>query len=182
MVFVSHNLSLTPLSANDADAIVSCMRDKEISENTLHIPYPYTLEHAQSWIADNLIFEEENGFARNYAIRNESGTLIGTIGLQYNYGLDADKSAFGYWLGKPYWNRGIMTAMIKVFCQIALEKHKLKMLEACAFTTNPGSQRALLKAGFTQLEKTTCKRKTNGAKVDAWNFEKDTVAFVSTVS
>ena len=136
------------------------------------IPYPYSLEDAQTWLEDNDIFTDENGFSRNYAIRDSAGKLMGVIGLQYNYGLEADKSEFGYWLGKAYWRRGIMSAVIIKFCEIAKEQFKLKQLEAHVFAYNTPSQKLLLKTGFVQQETFAGKYKKDGKKIDAVKFVK----------
>jgi ribosomal-protein-alanine N-acetyltransferase len=172
MILVSNNIVLSPTSLTDADVLIELLKDKEISDNTLVIPYPYNIEDAKTWLEDNDIFTEENGFSRNYAIRDKKGEMIGVIGLQYNYGLEADKSEFGYWLGKPYWKQGIMTVVINKFCEIAKEQFKLKQLEAHVFVFNLTSQRLLLKTGFAQHETITGKYKKEGKKIDAVKFVK----------
>lgn len=170
MAFVSNNITLTGLTQADEADIVSCMQDKEISDSTGRIPYPYTIEHAKLWIEDNLIFEEENGFKRNYAIRNEAGKMIGCIGLHFNYGYESDKSEFGYWLGKPYWNRGIMTEAIKLFATLVLQRYKVNTLEAHVFDFNEASQKVLVKAGFTKYEFIQDYYEKDGKKISAIKF------------
>ena len=152
MAFVLNKIILTGLTVTDEHDIVVYMQDPEISEGTSRIPFPYTIEHAKTWVADNLAFEKENGYRRNYAIRDEAGKMLGCIGLHFNYGKEADKSEFGYWLGRPYRNRGIMTGAIKMFATLAKQQYKLKTLEAHVFDFNIASQRALIKSGFTAHE------------------------------
>jgi RimJ/RimL family protein N-acetyltransferase len=170
MILVSHNVYLSPVSANDADAVVECMRDKEIYNNTMRIPFPYSYEDARLWLEDSIIFEEENGFNRNFAIRNETGKMMGVIGFHFNYGVRAEKSEIGYWLGKAYWNRGNMTSVVKKFCAIAKEQYDMKILEAYVFDFNNPSQKVLLKAGFTEKERLPKWFKKDGQKVDAVKF------------
>ena len=173
MIFVTDNVYLSTVSQQDADDIVLYMRDIEISQNTLRIPFPYTLEDARWWIDDNRDFEEETGVNRNFAIRNESGRMLGSIGVHFNHGMDAGKSEFGYWLGKMHWNKGIMTAAIKKFSELAREKYKMKTLEAHVFSFNPASQKVLLKAGFTQQEYLPHWYKKAGKQIDAVKFAKE---------
>ena len=165
MAFVSNNIKLSGITGADVDDIVTYMQDKEISEGTSRIPFPYTIEHARLWVEDNQIYEEENGFKRNYAVRDETGKMLGCIGLHFNYGVEADKSEFGYWLGKPYRNRGIMTDAIKKMAGIAREQHKLKMLEAHVFEFNVASQKALIKAGFTETARIPALYEKDGKKI-----------------
>jgi ribosomal-protein-alanine N-acetyltransferase len=172
MEFVSNNIELTGLTKADEEDIVLYMQDKSISEGTLRIPFPYTIEHARLWVEDNLIFEEENGFVRNHAIRNEAGKMLGCIGLHFNYGNDADKSEFGYWLGKPHRNKGIMTEAIKKFAALCKQQYKLKTLEAHVFSFNAGSQKTLIKAGFTRHELIKAYYIKDGKQIGAVKFVK----------
>ncbi len=170
MALVSNNIKLTGITGADVDDIVSYMQDKEISEGTSRIPYPYKTEHARLWVEDNQIYEEENGFKRNYAIRDETGKMLGCIGLHFNYGTEADKTEFGYWLGKPYRNRGIMTEAIKKIAIMAREQHQLKMLEAHVFEFNVASQKALINAGFTESERIPALSEKDGEKIDGIKY------------
>ena len=170
MAFVLNKIELTGITTADEEDIVIYMQDKEISEGTSRIPYPYTIEHARQWVEDNQIYEEEQGFNCNYAIRNEAGKMIGCIGLHFNYGIDADKTEFGYWLGKPYRNQGVMTEAIKKMAVLAREKHQIKILEAHAFDFNIASQKVLIKAGFTPTERVAGLYEKEGKKVDGIKF------------
>jgi RimJ/RimL family protein N-acetyltransferase len=173
MILVTNNIHLSPTSVNDADALVKWLQDKEIADNALAIPYPYTLQHARTWLEDNQIFEEENGFNPYFAIRISSGELIGVIDLHTGNMTRKDKAEFGYWLCKPYWNKGIMTSVILKFCEVAREQFGVRTLEAFVFTTNPASQKVLLKAGFTQGETIPGKFTKTGKKIDGVKFVKE---------
>jgi [ribosomal protein S5]-alanine N-acetyltransferase len=172
MVFVVNNMQISPLSTDDAAAIYECMQDKEISDSTLRIPFPYTLQDAESWLEDNAIFEEENGLRKHFAIRNAEARLIGSVGCHFNFGMNADKSEFGYWLGKSYWNQGIMTEAIKRFCVIGRDYYHFKELQAHVFDFNLASQKALLNAGFTYVQKLPGYHTKNGQKIDAMKYIK----------
>lgn len=172
MIFVSNNLRLTKLLRTDAADITEYMQDKEIYDNTLRIPYPYKLEHAETWIEDCLIYEEEEGINRNFAIRNDAGKIMGMIGLHFNYGKTADKSEFGYWLAKKFWNKGLATEVVKKFCEVAKEQYKMKTLEAHVFAPNVASQKVLAKAGFAQVGFMPNYHTKDGKKIDAIKFVK----------
>jgi RimJ/RimL family protein N-acetyltransferase len=51
----------------------------------------------------------------------------------------------GYWLGKPYWGRGIATAALRAF----LDEITVRPLHARAAKDNVASLRVLQKCGFT---------------------------------
>ena len=94
-------------------------------------------------------FEELNEQICNYAIRLE-GEMIGGIGFLFNYGPDAHKSEFGYWIGKEFRNRGIMTSVIRKFIEIAFEEKYIYRLEAHVFPQNIASQKILERIGFSK--------------------------------
>ncbi len=60
----------------------------------------------------------------------------------------AKSARFGYWLGEPWWGRGIMTAAAKATADFVLAHYDFVRLEAAVFAWNPASMRVLEKAGF----------------------------------
>ena len=83
-----------------------------------------------------------------WSLRVYTGELIGGIGLQGYYGKNAHKDKIGYWLAKPYWNKGIMTEALKTFCTTVFEMYNLVRLEAEIYPHNPASMRIVEKCGF----------------------------------
>jgi RimJ/RimL family protein N-acetyltransferase len=76
-----------------------------------------------------------------FAIEARGQGLIGVIGAHKK------KGAFeiGYWLGRPFWGRGLASEAVCAFTQ---EARSLGPLEAAHFVDNPASGRVLEKAGF----------------------------------
>jgi ribosomal-protein-alanine N-acetyltransferase len=60
------------------------------------------------------------------------------------------RPVLGYWLAKPYWGRGIMTAVIRNACQYAFNEWNLMKITAHVFSFNAASARVLEKCGFEQ--------------------------------
>lgn len=54
----------------------------------------------------------------------------------------------GYWLGEPYWGRGLMTEAVKAAVEYGFTELRLKRIFAGVFETNPASAKVLEKAGF----------------------------------
>jgi len=72
---------------------------------------------------------------------------VGSIGInKFNY--KNNNAEIGYWIGEPYWGKGITTKALKQFSRIVFNKFKLKRLEAFTYLRNKPSQRVLQKAGF----------------------------------
>ena len=56
----------------------------------------------------------------------------------------------GYWLAKPFWGRGIMTAVVRTLCDYAFAEFGLVKISAHVFANNPASARVLEKCGFVR--------------------------------
>jgi RimJ/RimL family protein N-acetyltransferase len=87
----------------------------------------------------------------HWAIRDEHGSLIGGLGLVNGEAFASHRAEIGYWLGKPHWGGGIMTAVVRRICDIAFAEFGLVKITAHVFSDNVASARVLEKCGF-QLE------------------------------
>ena len=54
----------------------------------------------------------------------------------------------GYWLGEPYWGRGIGSAAVEKLVQHGFHKLNLMRIQAAVFSYNEPSIHVLLKNGF----------------------------------
>lgn len=148
-ITVRDDIHLSPLHESDTPELVCLLNERSIYDNTLRIPFPYTADDAEFFL--NLIHETttRHGHPLHFAIRDETGRLIGGCGFEgLTYGHRAE---IGYWLGKPFWNRGIMTAAVQVACEYAIQHWQLVRITAHVFDFNQPSARVLEKCGF-QLE------------------------------
>jgi [ribosomal protein S5]-alanine N-acetyltransferase len=147
---VNERVSLSEVLPADKPALVEHLNDKEIYERTLRIPYPYTAADADAWLSRLTEKKREQGQPMDWAIRNEAGLLIGCLGFD---GVELGKShraEIGYWLAKPYWGQGLMTAIVNRMCRFAFEEWGLLKLQAHVFPPNTASARVLQKCGFVQ--------------------------------
>lgn len=141
---------ISDITPADKPAFLEHLKEKQIYDQTLNIPYPYTESNADWWL--NHVREETLKLGRsvNWAIRNSEGMLIGGIGFS---GLELGKShmaEIGYWLAKPYWSQGIMTHAVNKVCEFAFREFQLVRITARVYDFNLGSARVLEKAGFQQ--------------------------------
>lgn len=56
----------------------------------------------------------------------------------------------GYWLGEPFWGRGIMTDAVAAVVPVAFERFAIVRLQAGVFADNLASMRVLEKCGFVR--------------------------------
>lgn len=145
-----NGIQLTEIRRSDQDALIEYLNERDIYDRTLRIPFPYTTADADQWFTTVEKLTQQNGRPFNWAIRNEADKLIGGVGLE-GPGLDrSHRAEIGYWLAKPFWGRGIMTAVLKVVCQHAFENLGLARITAHVFAFNITSARVLEKCGFEQ--------------------------------
>jgi RimJ/RimL family protein N-acetyltransferase len=64
------------------------------------------------------------------------------------YGVTSHKDELGYWLGRDYWTKGIMSRVVKSFCSYGFDSLHLIRIEATVFEHNLSSSRVLEKCGF----------------------------------
>ena len=142
-------VSLSELRPADALALVKHLNDRDIYENTLRIPFPYSDDDANWFIEHAGETAAQHGHPLHFAIRQQQGELIGGCG--FNSVAYEHRAEIGYWLAKPFWGRGIMTDVVRTLCEHAISQWKLIRITAHVFEFNVASARVLQKCGF-QLE------------------------------
>lgn len=131
---------------SDKASLVRVANNRNVWRNLTHrFPHPYTDADADSWFAQL----EKTSRRTHWAIEVD-GKAVGGIGFEPGEGVHARSARFGYWLGEPYWRRGIMTAAARAISDHALEHFDVVRLEAPVFEWNPASMRVLEKCGFVR--------------------------------
>ena len=145
---ISSDIILSQVNKKDKSNLVKYLNNFDIYKNTSNIPHPYTLKNATWWINHVKNKTRETGKLSNFAIRDRNLNLIGGIGFHLKYGLKSHKDEIGYWLAKDFWNKGIMTKVVKKFCEMGFTENNLVRIEAIVFENNAASARVLEKSGF----------------------------------
>jgi ribosomal-protein-alanine N-acetyltransferase len=140
----SHGV-LRPWEWDDSQALVALANNPRIAENLRDaFPHPYTASDADRWLTVANKYEPP----RNFAVAVE-GAAVGGVGLVLREDVYCRSAEIGYWLGEPYWGRGIMTAAVQATIDYAFETFDICRLFAGVFDGNVASTRVLEKAGFT---------------------------------
>jgi len=130
--------------ANDVEAIVKNANNREVSKYMRDsFPYPYSKDNAVQWID----FVKKNYSSLFFAIADEN-ELIGGIGALPQTDVHRFSAEVGFWLGQSYWNKGIITKAVPVFCNYLFTKFDFNRLTANVFEGNEASQKVLEKTGF----------------------------------
>lgn len=137
-------IKIRPLVLSDVKSLANLANNKKIWDHVRdYFPYPYTTTHAIEYIGTKLKEEPQTAFGIEY-----QGELAGVIGLEFKTDVFRRTAIVGYWLGEPFWGKGIVTAALKLIIEYAFEHLDLVRLEAGHFDFNPASGRVLEKCGF----------------------------------
>jgi [ribosomal protein S5]-alanine N-acetyltransferase len=166
IIKVDENIQLDKITMEDKYSLIKYINHPTIYRNTLTIPYPYTENDADWWIMFVHLKEREEGKLTNWTIRM-NGELIGGLGLLLKYPEVPGRDEFGYWLGEPFWNKGIMTKVVKAFSDFCFKELKYLQLEAPVFHYNNASAKVLTKAGFKFIMDIHNKYQKDGRYEDA---------------
>jgi RimJ/RimL family protein N-acetyltransferase len=169
-IVVNDQIHLSEIQDSDKPALVEHLNDRDIYDRTLRIPFPYTAESADAWLALVAKITEEQGQPTQFAIRTADEALIGACGFNDFQVGKSHRAEVGYWLAKPFWGRGIVTAAVQRMCRYAFEEFGLAKITAYVFTSNPASARVLVKCGFLQEGLLRKHHLKDGKLIDAWLF------------
>jgi RimJ/RimL family protein N-acetyltransferase len=108
-------------------------------------PHPYTDADADHWLG----IANSRGRSLSFAIEVD-GAAVGGVGANAGEGIFVRTATFGYWLGEPFWGRGIMTAAAGAMLDHLKQDARFARLESPVFEWNPASMRVLEKLGFVR--------------------------------
>ena len=128
----------------DEAAIVKYANNLNISINLRDsFPFPYTINDARYWLRKVQKQQPEVAFA----IASEQ-EAIGGIGLHIDRDVFRRSAEIGYWLGEPFWGKGIATMAVRALTKHGFSAFNLSRIYAGVFDGNAASVRVLEKAGY----------------------------------
>lgn len=160
--------AIRPWRSDDAPVLAPLADDRDIWRNLRdRFPSPYNLSDAKRWIRE----ASSQKPACHFAVEAD-GALAGGIGLIVGEDVHHRSAEIGYWLGRPYWGRGIMTAAVRAFGEFAFATFDLCRLYALVLEWNGGSKRVLEKAGFVCEARLRRSAFKDGVAADEFLFAK----------
>jgi RimJ/RimL family protein N-acetyltransferase len=106
-------------------------------------PHPYAVRDAREFIKMARTRTPETMFA--IAV---DGEPAGGIGFVLHPDVERVSAEIGYWLGEPFWGRGIAAQALAAVTRHAIGTHALTRMYALPFARNAASCRVLEKAGY----------------------------------
>ena len=146
MILQTKRLILRPWKEEDAENCYRYAKDPRVGPVTGWPPHQ-SINESRRVIRDVLSVPE------TYAIVDkESGTAIGSISLKLKGSTDLtdreDECEIGYWLGVPYWGKGLMTEAAKELIRHAFEDLGMSRVWAGYYDGNERSRRVQEKCGL----------------------------------
>lgn len=137
---------LRPWAAVDEAALVRHANNWNVARYLRDaFPHPYTSADAQSWIARNASAE---GPTLDFAVTLQA-EAIGSVGLLSKTGIWRCDMELGYWVGEPFWGRGIASEAVHAVVGYAFATFPdITVIHARHVLANPASGQVLAKCGF----------------------------------
>ena len=142
MQLILKTCSVRSWRPSDAESLVRYADNRNIWINLRDaFPHPYTRRDARDYLRGVRQRAVETTFA--IAVDDRA---VGGIGFVMHGDVERVSAEIGYWLGEPFWGRGIATRALAEFLQVVTERP----LRAHVAMHNIGSMRVLEKCGFVR--------------------------------
>jgi ribosomal-protein-alanine N-acetyltransferase len=139
-----NNIVLRPWQKQDAQELAAVANNRNIWNNVRDaLPSPYTVMDALQWISH---VNNQNP-PINFAIVC-NGKVTGSIGCTTKEDIARKTIEIGYFVGEPYWGKGIATEAIKQLLDFIHTRLDIARIEAHVFAANTSSMKVLRKNGF----------------------------------
>jgi [ribosomal protein S5]-alanine N-acetyltransferase len=140
---ITDRLRLRKIRHDDISSLIKYCNNEAIADQIINIPYPYEESDAiyrMNFILQGFKNKERYVFAITLKDNDE---LIGEIGLHLDK--TNDSAQFGYWIGEPFWGKGIATEATAAILKFGFETLNLNKIYATHYPDNKASGKVMLK-------------------------------------
>lgn len=131
---------------SDAVHLAEMLNNQKILSNLRDgLPYPYKKKDAEEYITAMLSADKTKTFAFAITVND---TAIGSIGVFRCENIHYRTAEMGYYIGEPYWGKGLGTSAVKQVCSHIFRHTDIIRIFAEPFAYNLASCRVLENAGF----------------------------------
>lgn len=160
----TERIMLRPWRESDAEALYKYASDPEVGPRAGWPPHK-SVEESREII--RTIFNSDHMWAMEL---KATGEPIGCMGYmvhgESNIDIGENDAEVGYWVARPYWNRGLCTEALRVLIDHCFSVKGFRTLWADYFPENPASGRVMEKCGFCDTgEVNRCSKLQLGADI-----------------
>ena len=143
MTLETNRLILRPWSEDDAEDLFRYASDPEVGPAAGWQPHT-SIENSREIIRD--VLSARDTFA---VCLKDDGKPIGSVGLHRNDLAELeDEYELGYWIGKPFWGKGLIPEASREILRYAFEDLGMKRIWCGYYDGNEKSRRVQEKIGF----------------------------------
>ena len=166
MILKGERCTLRPWRTSDAAAVVRHANNVNVARHLRdRFPHPYETAHGAAFLKT----VAQRPIETLWAIALD-GSAIGGIGLELGHDVERVSAEIGYWLGRPFWGRGLATAALRAVTDFAFAEFELTRIFALPFESNAGSIRVLEKAGYRREATLRQSAIKDGKVLDQWLY------------
>ncbi len=143
---VGRRLVLRMPKPNDAAAIASALRDREVTR-PIGLPARYSIRDARQFIRRSKAGQKDGSKCNLSIILRRSGELIGGCGLD-QIRLDHRNAHVGYWIARPHWGKGYASEAASTLISAGFRELGLHRIHTGVYPDNPRSMGVLRRLGF----------------------------------
>ncbi len=146
MISGSNGVVLRSFEKDDAKQLAKLANNKNVWDNLRdYIPFPYSEKDATEFIEFCLSLNPITNFAIEY-----NGELAGSIGLIPQRDVYRKSAEIGYWIGEPFWGKGIVTEAVRLITDYGFDNLDIVRIFTGVFAYNHASRKVLEKNGFKE--------------------------------
>jgi ribosomal-protein-alanine N-acetyltransferase len=139
------NCTVRSYRASDTKSLARYANNRKVWLNMRDgFPHPYSVDHVNAFITRAMDAKPETNFA--ICVNDEA---VGGIGFSLHSDVERISAEIGYWLGEPFWGKGIVAEALRAVTQYAISHHGLRRVYAVPYDSNEASFRVLEKAGYS---------------------------------
>lgn len=143
----------------DAEAIALYLNNFAVAGNLARVPFPYGLEDARAWLRTR--HPDLPADRINFAMELD-GVYIGQVGFHPG----SNGPIIGYWLGQPFWGRGLMSEAVPAAVDWFFKATGAPVIYSGVFHFNAASLAIQRKLGFIETGRSTLLCLARGAEVE----------------
>ncbi len=152
---------------SDAGSITCHANDRDIWLNLRDMfPHPYTRDDAEAYLTVVTNRMPETGFAITI-----DGSAVGSVGMKLGTDVERASAEIGYWIGREYWGRGVVSEALTLATAHAFATLPLNRIFALPFARNTASCRVLEKAGYQRQTLLRASAIKEGLVLDQWLYD-----------
>lgn len=144
----TERLILRRMRLDDAEDMFAYASDPLVTRYVLWETHR-TLEDAKAFLRSATEGYERGDFGGWGVVLKDTGTFVGTCGMEAGYAPEHARAELGYVLSRELWGRGLMPEAVRAVVRFGFGRMELNRIEARCIAENAASARVMEKAGMT---------------------------------